>query len=362
MILPKGFFISGINCGIKRKNPDLGLIFAPDFCRVQGVFTLCKNVSYSVTLCKKNIKNPIKALVINSGNANCFSHKTGLSDTAEIIKALAKVLGVNSWNVLIASTGIIGKRLPKEKIIKSFPRLIKKLGKDTSKFAASILTTDTFSKVSACRLPQAGGRITGFAKGAGMVCPNMATMLGFILTDCAINSPVLRKIFRQAVAKSFNSISVDGCMSTNDTVLILSSNKVPLKSPKAIKEFTAGLEKVTLSLAKMIVKDAEGATKFVEIAIKGAKSGDEAKKAGLALANSNLFKCALYGESTNWGRIISALGQAGITVGENISIKASPLKNKEIGITIDLKRGKSGWKIYTCDLTPKYVKINAEYS
>lgn len=361
MILPKGFFVSGINCGIKRKNLDLGLIVAEDLCRGQGVFTLCKNISYSVTLCKKNIKNPIKALLVNSGNANCFSHKSGLADTGKIIESLAKALGVSSKNILIVSTGIIGKKLPKDKIISNLPKLIKKLGKNTSGFAASLLTTDTFSKVSSAKL-SSGGSIIGFAKGAGMIAPNMATMLGFILTDCKLDSPTLGKVFKEAVSKSFNSISVDGCMSTNDTVVILSSNKVLLKSKKVKIEFSKALENVSLSLAKMIVKDGEGATKFVEIVIKGAKSIQEAKKGAMALANSNLFKCAIYGESTNWGRIISALGQAGIKVGENISIEATPLKKEEISITVDLKQGKAGWRAYTCDLTPEYVKINAEYS
>jgi len=360
MSLPKGFLLSGIHCGIKRKRLDLGLIYFQELYKVAGTFTANVNPAYSVTFCKKNINNSIKAILVNSGNANCYSHKAGLKDTEDIALKLAKKLGVKTTNILFASTGIIGKRLPKHRIVKSFGKLIKKLDKNASDFSQSILTTDTSAKIAKAKV--AGASILGFAKGAGMVCPNMATMLGFIITDVDIGQSLLKRIVKEAVDSSFNSISVDGCMSTNDTVLVASSKKVPLKSKTQIKAFSQKLEEVCLTLAKMIVKDGEGASKFVEIEIRGAKSSIEAKKAGMSLANSPLFKSALYGANANWGRIISSLGQVGIKVGENISIKATSLKKKEVKISVNLKRGKVFGKVYTCDLTPEYVKINAEYS
>lgn len=362
--MPEGFLFSGINCGIKKKNPDLGMIYCQDFCKAEGVFTENVNPSYSVLACKKNINNPIKAILVNSGNANCHSHKTGLKDTEEIIYELSLALGVEKKNILIASTGIIGKKLPKNTVIKSLPELIKNLKRNSRDFAGSILTTDTFNKFSCTDINLSGrhGSIAGFAKGAGMICPNLATMLSFVVTDISVPDEIFKTVVRESVEESFNSISVDGCMSTNDTVLVVSSRKICVSSRKEIDIFCKGLKKVCLDLAKMIVRDAEGATKFVEISIKGAKTGSEAKKAGMSLANSNLFKCALYGNQWNWGRIISALGQAGIKAGENVIITSSNLKKKNVNISIDLKRGKSCWKVYTSDLTPDYVKINADYS
>lgn len=364
MKIPQGFLLSGIHCGIKKEKIDLGLIYCKDFSKAVGFFTTNTNPSYSVTVSKKNINRPIKAVIVNSGNANCFSHKTGFVDTEDIITKLAYVLKAKKENILIASTGIIGKRLPKEKIITGFPELVKNLGEDIKPFSASIQTTDTFEKIVSRQvlLQKGKGSILGFAKGAGMIAPNMATMLSFILTDIALPLPVLRQCARTAVTKSFNSITIDGCMSTNDTVFILSSGKVKPDNKKDKEAFIQALEGVCLDLAKLIVRDGEGATKFIEIEIKGAKTENEAKAAGLAMANSNLLKCALYGEDPNWGRIIAALGHAGIAVKENVGVETGSLKQKDIKIKVDLKHGKAGWVIYTSDLTPEYVKINAEYS
>jgi len=291
---------------------------------------------------------------------NCYSHKSGLADTEEIASELAKKLGVKTSNILFASTGIIGKKLPKERIKKSLGSLIEKLDKSPDNFSQSILTTDSSAKMAKAEVGKAS--ILGFAKGAGMICPNMATMLGFIITDVDMAQSFFKRIVKEAVEASFNSISVDGCMSTNDTVLVATSKKVILKSKSQIKEFSQKLKAVCIELAKMIVKDGEGASKFIEIEIKGAKSSFEAKRAGMSLANSPLFKSALYGANANWGRVISSLGQVGIKVTEDISIKSTPLTKKEVKITIDLKRGKSRGTVYTCDLTPEYVRINAKYS
>lgn len=364
MQLPKGFLVSSLHSGIKKRKPDLGLIYCKGFAKAAGFFTTNLNVSYSVTCSKENIKNPIKAVLVNSGNANCFSHKTGFKDTKDIMLALAKKIGVSRRNILIASTGIIGKRLPKRKIISNLPPLVDKLDKDIKGFCFSIITTDTFLKISSASLPLASGKATvlGVAKGAGMIYPNMATMLGFVLTDVIMPSRVFDEICREAVEESFNSISVDGCMSTNDTVLVLSSGKMPVRGNTELMAFSRKLKQVCSDLAKKIVQDGEGASKFIEIEITGARTKAEAKKGAFSLANSNLFKCAVYGENANWGRIVAALGQAGIKVSEKLNIHSTSLKKKKVKITVDFKKGKSSWTVYTSDLTPKYVKINADYS
>ncbi|MBN3039739.1 MAG: bifunctional glutamate N-acetyltransferase/amino-acid acetyltransferase ArgJ [Candidatus Omnitrophica bacterium] len=364
MKLPEGFLLSGMHCGLKKKKLDLGLIYVYGFGKAVGFFTKNRNPSYSILLSKKNINNPVKAILVNSGNANCYSHPRGYKDTEDIAASLADCLKVDKGSILIASTGIIGRKLAKDKIIKNLPVLIKSLSKDCDDFAESLMTTDTFAKKAQIQLKFGQGRsaIAGFAKGAGMIYPDMATMLGFILTDIFIPGQAFKRIAREAVEESFNSISIDGCTSTNDNVLLISSRKMILKKKCDIDRFKIELKRVCLKLAKMIVEDAEGATKFVEILIKGAKTKLEAKRAGFSLANSNLFKCAIYGENANWGRIIAALGQAGIKVKEDIKIKASDLKKKNISISIDLKRGKDSFAVYTSDLTPEYVKINADYS
>ena len=389
---PAGFLLSGINCGLKKNNKnDLGLIYCESFAQALGFFTTNKNVSYSVTLSRKNISNPIKAVIVNSGNANCFSHKNGLKDTEVITSKLADYLSaspsetkgsperatrgersrtkrverIDKKNILIASTGIIGKKLPKEKIISAFPKLYEEMGRENAEsFSQSIMTTDTFKKISCSEIKLKRGktRILGFAKGAGMIAPNVATMLVFILTDAVLPKFLFKKIAKEAIDESFNSVTVDGCMSTNDTVFVLSSRKAVLRNAREINAFSKELKRVCLDLATMLVKDGEGASKFIKISIKGAKSKAEAKKAGLSIANSNLFKCAVYGANPNWGRIIAALGHAGIGVCEGIPIRMSDLTKKNISIEVDLKRGTFAQTVYTSDLTPEYIKINAEYS
>lgn len=362
MKLPLGFKLAAVNCGIKNKL-DLALIYCQDLAKAIGFFTKSANVSYSVTISKKNINNPVKAVIVNSGNANCFSHKEGLKDTLDITNKIAKELKVKDKNILICSTGIIGKVLPKEKVINGIPLLMADLGQDIEKFAKAIMTTDTFPKMAYESINTNKGAINilGFAKGSGMICPDMATLLSYVLTDVVIEPKLFKKIAKEALDNSFNLLNIDGCMSTNDTLLFLSSNKILLPKNKE-KEFADKLFQVCLNLTKMLAKDGEGATKFVTLVIKGAKTETEARKAGLFISNSNLLKCALYGKDANWGRIIAALGHGGIKVDERIEIKATSLEEKDITITIDLKRGKASKEFYTCDLTPEYVAINADYN
>ncbi|MBN2120425.1 MAG: bifunctional glutamate N-acetyltransferase/amino-acid acetyltransferase ArgJ [Candidatus Omnitrophica bacterium] len=372
MKIPKGFLFSGISCGIKnRLKPDLGLVYAPEY--AQGVYFFTGNRVKAAPLLLgraklKKTKGKIKALLVNSGNANCFTGQKGIQDAEYTCKAVADILRIDSRYVIPSSTGVIGKRLPLRIILESLPQLVCGLDEEPSAFSQAILTTDSFKKI-ACREFRLKGkavRILGIAKGAGMIYPRLkqATMLAFIFTDLNIKNALLNKISKNCVDLSFNSISVDGCCSTNDSVFVLSSKKVGIRSlsSKDLKVFSEGLSEVCLDLAKKIVQDGEGATKFIAITIKGAVSRSEARKAAFSIANSSLFKTAIYGENPNWGRIIQAVGQADISLKENVSIKSTSLKSKNIDISVDLKRGGFSWTVYTCDFSPEYIKINAQYS
>ncbi|MFH1339013.1 MAG: bifunctional glutamate N-acetyltransferase/amino-acid acetyltransferase ArgJ [Candidatus Omnitrophota bacterium] len=383
--LPLGYRASGIACGIKKSGkPDLGLIFSQSPARAAGLFTANKITSGSVKLSRINLgdSRSFRAIIANSGNANCFILPKRRSKTKasakgdplrtarEIAGELARLLKIKEQEVLFASTGIIGKPLPAERVKKSLPSLIKDLSKSgLAKTARAILTTDTFAKTSA-RVVNIGKKpvaIYGMAKGAGMIAPNLATMLCFILSDANITRQALRAALKGAADETFNCITVDGCMSTNDTVFIMSNscsgNPEIREGSGDFKKFFYALRSVCLDLAKMIVRDAEGATKFIRIRVKQAGSFQEARRAALSIANSNLFKTAMFGSNRNLGRIVAAVGASGIEVKEgNLKLNAGPLNKKDIYVEVGFGRGKSEATVYTSDLTPEYVKINAEYS
>jgi len=392
-MLPKGYKVSGISSGIKKsKKKDLGLIYSSSDCLAAAVFTANKVKAAPIVLCKRNIKNKIRALIVNSGNANCFTGKQGLSDANTVAKEVAKELKVKLSNMLMASTGIIGVKMPKQRILNNIGRTVSALSKKRiNDFASAILTTDTFPKIKSITLNIAGKRgvICGIAKGAGMIYPNLetssvkhATMLCFILTDIGLSRPLLNNALNEAVEVSFNSISVDGCMSTNDSAFLLcnrmAKNKIINKEGKDYQVFKRGLNLVFSELAKKIVLDGEGATKFITIKIEKARDCAQAKKAAFSIANSNLFKCAIYGADPNWGRIIAALGASAINFNENnldLYINRKPLlkkskilknkdriKGKNVEVRLVLNQGKSMWVVHTCDLSPKYIKINANYN
>ncbi len=366
MKLPKGFLVASMHAGIKKKGYDLGLIACPAGARVAGVFTKNANDSYSVRVSKKNISNRIHALLVNSGNANCFTKKGDIKKTASLCGAVAKNLQVAARSVLIASTGIISRPMPFGRIEKKIPALHGKLGDNFPLFAQSIRTTDTFSKVSSHDFTAGGGqiRIVGCAKGAGMIQPDMATMLAFILTDANVGKAFMNQLLREVVNETFNSISVDGCMSTNDSVFFLSSGQAgKIDSPSLRRRFAQGLKAVCADLAKMIVADGEGSTKIARVVITGAQSTAQAQKAFKAVSSSVLFRSALFGENPNWGRIVAALGAYGIRVDEKtFSVTASSLKKREVAIRVKIGKGKYAWQGWCSDITPRYVHINAGYS
>lgn len=364
--IPQGFLLSAVSAKLKKKGLDLGLIVSEPKAVACGFFTKNKNVSYSVTVSKANLKNKIKAVIVNSGNANCFTHKEGVKDTKKITVSLADQLNVDQKNILIASTGIIGKKLDTGKIKTALFNLIKKSGKSHKDFAKSIMTTDTVEKIcfKSFKINGKEVRILGFAKGAGMIAPNMATMLGFVITDAKISKPLLNNISKEAVSKSFNAITVDGCSSTNDTVFVLANGQsgIVINSKNKAK-FKKAIDELMLDLAKKIIKDAEGATKFITLKVEKAKSEKQAEISAKQIANSMLFKTAIYGKNANWGRVVQSLGQVGIKVDEKkFKVKCSSLDKKEVGIVVSLAQGNKSYTVYTSDLTPEYVEINAGYS
>jgi len=370
--LPKGFIASGLHCGLKKSgNPDLALFCSEIPARAACLFTLNKIQAAPITVSRKHLKasGSHQAIIVNSGNANCFTGSRGVSDALGTAGAVADCLGIKSKSVLVSSTGIIGRPLQVDKIKKAIPKLARSLSvKGIKQAKRAILTTDTSTKAFSAKIKISGRAVTicGVAKGSGMISPDMATMLGFIFTDADISKGILAKALKEAVDQSFNCITVDGCMSTNDMVIMLANGLAgnPLiNSDKKALSFKKGLSLVCLELAKMIVKDGEGASKFIQIKVSGAKTQGEAKRAGLAVANSNLVKTAIYAANPNFGRIIAACGASGAALDEKkLKVKVSPLKRKGVVIEINLNQGNSSSIIYTSDLTPKYIKINAEYS
>lgn len=398
MSVVKGILSCGIYSGIKKSGkPDLALIFSKNKANAVALFTKNKVKAAPILISQKHIKNgKVQAVIVNSGNANACTGKKGLEDAIEITDTTAKELNINPKDVIVASTGVIGQRLPIEEIKKGVKILVKNLKEDGLKLAAeAILTTDTFSKYveKKINIGKNTVSIVGIAKGSGMIYPNLAmptsrqaTMLAFIFTDAKIKRNILRKATFKAVNESFNMITVDNDTSTNDMVLVLANgfanNKCIEIEDRNYFKFLNALKFVCLNLAKMIVKDAEGATKFIEITVKSAVNFKDAKEVAMCIAKSNLVKTAIFGEDPNWGRIMCAIGYSEARIRENkISIwlcnikivhkgfstnfdermVKKILKKKDITILVDIGLGKSKATVWACDLTPEYIRINSAY-
>ena len=370
---PKGFKANGIHCGIKSSgNLDLGLITSDCLAVSASVFTKNSVKAAPLAVSQKHARNnKVQAVVVNSGNANCFTGSFGLIYAERTTALIGKLLKIPKEDVIVASTGIIGRPLPFKKIQKSASQLVKGLSVTGSKtMAEAILTTDTKIKEKAVTINIGGKKVTiaGCAKGSGMIAPNMATMLSFITTDAAISPKMLKAAFKKAVDQSFNCITIDGCMSTNDMVTVMANgcaqNKTVSKPGKDLDVFSKALNFICLDLAKKIVFDGEGATKFIEIHCLGAQNEKQAMKVGMAIANSNLVKTAAAGSNPNWGRVAAAVGSLeieGVTE-KSLRIKFSPFDKKEIQITADLNMGSSKTTVYTSDLTLEYIRINKRYN
>ncbi len=388
---PVGFKAAGVSCGIKASGKkDVAVIFSEVSAKTSAVFTTNKMAAAPVHFSRCNTRNGIcQAVVTNSGNANACTGLKGEEDALEMLDKAAEALGIRSQNVIVASTGIIGIPLPMDKIKKGITGVVPLLSKEAHADAAeAIMTTDTYSKEIAVQFEFRGKTVTigGMAKGSGMIAPNMATMLAFLTTDINICRTCLNAGLFEAVNKSFNMITVDGETSTNDMVAILANGKAGneelILGDDDCGIFEEALNYVTTELAKMIVKDGEGITKFIEIDVKGAKTGEDAKKAAMAIANSNLVKTAFFGEDANWGRIISAIGHSmaeidpdtidiyfddAQVVKDSVGVSCDEkeidkiLKKKEIKLIVDLHIGNENVTVWTCDLSHDYVNINASY-
>jgi len=387
-----GFMFSGISADIKEgKEKDLGLFYSVTPATVAGVFTTNRVKAAPVLVDRKRIKGGhCQAIIANSGNANACTGKRGMLDARAVADATAKALRVPQGLVLVSSTGVIGKPFPTDKILSRIPNLINNLSSRALLDAAeAIMTTDRFPKVKMekCSIGGKEIRMCGIAKGAGMIMPHMATMLCFVMTDATIERVALQRALLDSIEPTFNRITVDGDTSTNDTVLVLANG---MAKNRAISLRSADyplfkdlLTAVLLELAKMIIKDGEGATKFIEVRVEGARSEGDAKKVALTVANSNLMKTAFFGGDANWGRIAAAIGRSGVRINPNtfdILLNHVPvalagmetngelqeeagqvLKGDTVTVTIRLHQGNAHTSIYTCDLSIDYVKINAHY-
>jgi glutamate N-acetyltransferase/amino-acid N-acetyltransferase len=387
-----GFLFSGISAGIKKDGKrDLGLIYSKIPAQVAGLFTRNAVKAAPVQLDMERMKRGLcQAIVVNSGNANACTGSQGLKDAKRVSSVVANQLGIDERLVFSSSTGVIGSRLPTKKFEKGIPSLIDQLSSEgLMKAVEAMMTTDTFPKVevATCRIKGKQVRLCGMVKGAGMIRPNLATMLSFLVTDACIKAPLLQEMLEKAAETSYNRITVDGETSTNDTVLLLANGKAghPYLSrmDRGAEAFQSMLSKVCRSLAESVVKDGEGATKFIEILVRGARNIEEAKQAAYAIAHSPLVKTAFFGEDANWGRIVCALGYSGVPinpnktdlffdkativkkgmgVGPRLEEKAGQiLKKRSFKVTADLHQGKSQFSVLTTDLSLDYVKINASY-
>ena len=387
-----GINVSSTHCGLKKNNKqDLVLIKLDSPGEIIGLFTNSKTPGEPIVWNKKIHRfGKVSVILINSGNANVFNGKSGKSSLLKIVNEISSKLKVPKKHIYIASTGVIGEPLDEKKIIKQIPFLISNLQNDCNSWleaAKAITTTDTFPKThSEILFKKRDIIINGIAKGSGMIAPNMATMLAFIFTNLDFKREDCSQKFREIVNKTFNSITVDGDTSTSDMILFFSvndkKNSIKLNNENR-KKFFYHLENLTSKLAEYIVKDGEGASKFLKIKIKGAKSVNDAKKIGKSIANSPLFKTAMSGSDSNWGRIIMAVGKSGAKLDpEKLTLKFGKfiilqkgkklnltyinlinkyLKQSEIEIIVDLNMGVYEWSTWTCDFTKEYVSINTDY-
>ena len=388
----QGFLFSGISAGIKKDGKrDLGLIYSEVPARVAGLFTTNKVKAAPVQLDITRIKKGLcQAIVVNSGNANACTGSQGLRDAKRVSSLIAKQLGIDERLVFPSSTGVIGTPLPVEKIEGGIPELMNNLSAEGwMKTVEAMMTTDTFPKIegATCRIKGKQVKLCGMIKGAGMIRPDLATMLSFLITDANIKASLLQQMLEKAAEVSYNRITIDGETSTNDTVLLLANGKAghPMlnRMDRDGEVFQSMLLKVCQNLAESVVKDGEGATKLIEILIQGARNKEDAKQAAYAIAHSPLVKTAFFGEDANWGRILCALGYSGVQinpnridlffdkvpivkngigVGSKLEEKASQiLKKKSFRVIVDLHQGKSQFSVLTTDLSIDYVKINASY-
>jgi len=393
--LPRGFRFAATACGLKKTGAlDLAIFSSDVPASAAAVFTQNLVVAAPVLICKQHLRTSqgrMRAVVVNAGNANCATGAQGQAAAERTVMEAAKRLGCTTEEMFVCSTGVIGVQLPVEKILRALPKLARNVRASARSFAEvslAICTTDTRPKTAAASFKMAGKRVhlAGCAKGAGMIHPNMATTLAFVVTDAAIAPGLLQRTLKEVTARTFNAISVDGDTSTNDTLLVLANGAAgapPIRNHSAAhRAFTAALEEVCRSLALQIVADGEGAQRVIEIEVRGAKSEAAARKIGETIATSPLVKTAFAGGDPNWGRIFAAAGRSGVKFdpslveitmagipvlrrGQPIDFNERAASNKllaeHVPIIVDLRAGKAKARYWTCDMTAEYVRINASY-
>jgi glutamate N-acetyltransferase/amino-acid N-acetyltransferase len=384
----EGFLASGSACGIKQEGLDLAVLVSTGAATGAAVFTTNCVQAAPVHVSREHLaksKGRVRAMILNSGCANACTGAQGMRDAVACAGKLASILNVKREEILMASTGVIGARLPVRKIIDALPSAVSSAGRDGVPPTRAIMTTDTFEKMVSVEAAIGGRRVRigGMAKGAGMIHPQMATMLAVITTDFGVPAARLRALLRRVVAKTFNCLTVDGDTSTNDTVALIANGASGARiSPATAGKFEEGLEIVCRELTKSIARDGEGATKFVEIAVSGAKDFGSARRVAKAIAQSLLVKTALSGEQLNWGRILCAAGYSGVAfpqervkldicgipvyrhgsvVQRNYARAEAALKAHDLQIHFDLNAGSARAHVWTCDISREYVNINASY-
>ncbi len=378
----EGFVAGATGCGIKSgkaTRDDLAVVFSEFPATAAATFTTNKVKAAPVRISAEHLRaGRVRAVVLNSGNANACTGPAGLADARAMAAATAKALALKSSQVLVCSTGRIGVPMPMPVVLKGIPA-VKLTRAGSGKAAKAIMTSDTFAKEIAIEVTTHDGkfRIGGLAKGAGMIDPNMATMLCMVTTDAIVPADALRRMLRDSVEDSFNRITIDGDMSTNDTVILLANGASGISPSPAI--FRSALDFITRALARMIVEDGEGVSRFVEVEVRRAASQADARRAAEAVANSTLVKCAWAGGDPNWGRILDAVGYSGAKIKEasadifydalpvavNGMASSTPVKKlrqiaakKAFRVTVDLKLGKASHVVWTTDLTEDYVRLN----
>jgi glutamate N-acetyltransferase/amino-acid N-acetyltransferase len=390
VIMCPGFKAAGVASGLKKKGQkDLGLIYSQTPATVAGLFTKNRIKAAPVLLDMELIKSGVcQAVIVNSGNANCCTGQQGMRDAKTMTRLAASELGISNDLVFVASTGVIGAPLPIEKIKTAVPGLVESLQPEgIIDLARSIMTTDTVPKTASAQGVVEGKAftVTGVAKGAGMIRPDMATMLCFVCTDVGASSDILKETLVKAADRSFNRISIDGDTSTNDTVMVMANglSGAVIQSVAHKNIFQKVLDQILLDLAKQIVRDGEGVTKLVEIRVRGAVSDSDARNVADTVAHSPLVKTSFFGEDANWGRIVGAVGRAnaeidpekidvyfddvqmvkaGMGCGKAAEAEATTVLCKpEFIVTIDLNMGRGSDLMYTCDFSVDYVRINADY-
>lgn len=391
-----GVRFAAVEAGVKYQGRlDVMLVELAEGSVIAAMFTQSKTRAAPVLWCQENLAQGAQAggsaILVNSGNANAFTGSNGMSGVETTVNAVAEMIDVNPRNVFVASTGVIGEPLSAERITSKMNELRDGLDAENAQDAArAIMTTDTFAKGASASVDLNGAtvQIAGFAKGSGMIAPDMATMLAFIFTDAKISQRVLQEIVSSSTVTTFNCITVDSDTSTSDSLIVTATGKadmeeiITISDPRAVA-FGKALHSVMMELAHLVVRDGEGATKFIEITVNGAENDAAAKTVGLAIANSPLVKTAFAGEDPNWGRIVMAIGKAGEAADrDKLSISfgdilvadkgwvspdyreedgAEYMKGQDLNMTVDLGVGTGSATVWTCDLTHQYITINADY-